>query len=30
MYDREKKEKDTERQWSGRAKKKVEYHNGIL
>ena len=30
MYEREKKEKAVEDQWSSRAKKKVEYHQGIL
>jgi len=30
MYDREKVEEKTQRQWSNRAKKKVEYHDGIL
>ena len=30
MYDREKAEKRVEDQWSSRAKKKVEYHDGIL
>ena len=30
MNEREKKEKAVEDQWSSRAKKKVEYHQGIL
>ena len=30
MYDREKAEKRIEDQWTSRAKKKVEYHDGIL
>ena len=30
MHDREKNEQKIERQWSSRAEKKVQYHDGIL
>ena len=30
MFDREKKEKDIDRQWTSRAEKKIQFHDGVL